>query len=71
MRCFAGGDGFRRAGYQDLAAAAAAFRPQVHNPVCGFNHVEVVFNHHDGIALIPELMQHFQQLLDIRKVPGR
>ena len=27
-----------------------------------------MLNHHDGVALIPELMQHVQQLLNIRKM---
>ena len=43
----------------DFPAAAAAFRPQVNNPVGGFNHIQIVFNHHNGIATIPQFMQHF------------
>ncbi|MNT46966.1 hypothetical protein D3C72_1836420 [compost metagenome] len=71
MRRFAVSHGFRRAGNQDLTAAAATFRPQVDNPVRGFNHVQVVLNHHDGISLIAQLMQHRQQLLNIGEVqPG-
>ena len=27
-----------------------------------------MLNHHDGVALIAQLVQHVQQLLDIRKV---
>lgn len=68
MRGFALGDGFRRTGDQDFAAAAAAFRAEIDNPVGSFNHIEVVLNHHDGIALIAQLVQDFQQLLDIGEV---
>lgn len=41
---------------------------EIDNPVGSFNHIEVVLNHHDGIALIAQLVQHFQQLLDIGEV---
>ncbi|MNP64894.1 hypothetical protein D3C76_1604330 [compost metagenome] len=60
MRGFALRDGFRGAGNQDFAAAAAAFRTEIDNPVRGFNHVQVVLNHHDSVALIAQLVQHVE-----------
>ncbi|STU80113.1 Uncharacterised protein [Klebsiella pneumoniae] len=33
--------------------------PRSDNPVGSFNHIEVVLNHHDGIALIAQLVQDF------------
>ena len=68
MRSFALRDGFWRSGDEDLAAATAAFRSQVDNPVSGFDHVEIVFNHHNGIALIAQFMQYVEQLLNIGEV---
>ena len=53
---------------RDLAAAAAAFRPQIDDPVGGLDHVQVMLDDHDGVALIAQLMQHRQQLLDIGEV---
>ena len=55
----------------DLAAAAAALRAQVHQPVGSFNHIKVVLDHDDRIALISEVVQHRQQLFDVMKMqPG-
>ena len=52
IRLVAGSDLLWRAGNQDFTAAAATFRAQVDNPVCGFNHIQIVFNYHYGIAVI-------------------
>lgn len=68
MRCFAVSHRFRGAGNEDFTAAATALWAEVDNPVGRLNDVQVMLNHHDGIALIPKLMQDFQQLLDIGKV---
>ncbi|CAD5880387.1 Uncharacterised protein [Escherichia coli] len=68
MRSFALCDGFWRTGDEDFAAPTAAFRPQVDNPVSGFDHVEIVLNYHNGIALIAQFMQYVEQLLNIGEV---
>ena len=62
------GDRFRGTGNEDLPAAASALRPKVNDPVSRLDDVQVVFNHHDGIALVAQLVQNFQQLLNIGKV---
>jgi|GEM_PF-2900095 len=59
---------FRRAGGDNLSAPRAALRPEVHYPIGGFYHIEVVLDHDYGIAVIPQPMQHGQQLLDIVKM---
>ncbi len=59
-------DLFRRTHRHHLSAAA--FRSQVHDPVGGLDHVYVAFDHHDGIASIPQFAQHFQQLFDVVEV---
>ena len=68
MRSFALCDGFWRTGDEDFAAPTAAFRSQVDNPVSGFDHVEIVLNYHNGIALIAQFMQYVEQLLNIGEV---
>ncbi len=59
------GDLFGGACRHHTAPAIAAFGPDVDDVVGGFHHVEVVFDHHDRIALIDQFMQHFQQLAHI------
>ena len=62
------GDVFRGAGSHDFAAAIAAFRAKVDDPVCGFNHFQIVLDDHHGIAMLDQFMQHFQQFGDIVKM---
>ena len=51
-----------------LAAACTAFGAHVDDPVGSLDHVQVVLNHHDGVALIAQLVEHIKQLLNIRKM---
>ena len=51
-----------------LSAARAAFGAHVDDPVSGFDHVQIVLNHHDGVARIAQLVQHLEQQLHIGKV---
>ena len=64
-------DRLRRTVGNDLATARAPFGPNVNNPISGFNDVEVVFNHHDGIACIAQLREYLEQQLDVGKVQAR
>ena len=64
-RSFFGGNLFRRACDDDFAAAVAAFRSQVDDPVRRLDH-----NH--GVASVPQPVQDLQELLDVVEVqPGR
>src|SRR6195256_4895696 len=58
-------DVFGRAPGDDFAAAVAAFGAEVDDPVGGFYHFEIVLDDHDGVALRYQLVQHFQQFLDV------
>jgi hypothetical protein len=49
-------------------ASRAAFGPHVDQPIGGFDDVEVVLDHHDGVARIAQLVQHLQQQRDVGKV---
>src|SRR5687767_14130961 len=49
-RAFGGRDLLRRAGDEDFAAALAALRTQVDDPVCRLDHVEVVLDDDDRVA---------------------
>ena len=56
-----GRDGFRRAHANHLTAASAAFRTHVDDPVGGLDDVQVVFDHHDGVTGVAQVLQHRQQ----------
>src|SRR6184192_2383585 len=59
------------AGGDDLAAAFTALRTQVYHPVGGLDDIEVVLDHHDGVALVAQAVQDMQQLLDVVEMqPG-
>ncbi len=65
------GHGLGRTLGHDPAAARAPFGPQVHDPVRRLDHVEIMLDHHHGIARGREALKHFQQLTDIVEVqPG-
>ncbi len=49
----------------------AAVGAQVHHPVGGLDHVQVVFDHNDGVAVVAQLVKYGQQVLDVVEVqPG-
>ena len=54
-----------------LAAAVAAFRPQVDDPVGGLDHLQIVLDHHHGVAGVDQLVQHFEQLGDVVEMQAR
>ncbi|MNT60026.1 hypothetical protein D3C72_1975830 [compost metagenome] len=56
-----GRDSFRRALRHDMAAAVAAFRAHVDQPVRRLDDVQVVFDDEHRIAGVDELVQHLQQ----------
>src|SRR5277367_286834 len=58
-------DLLRRALRDDLAAGVAAFRAHVDDPVGGFHDLEVVLDHNHRVALVDQLVQHFEQLRDV------
>src|SRR5690349_3644732 len=55
----------------DGAAAVAALRPEIDDPVRGLDHVEVVFDDDDGIAVVAQSVQHREQHFDVVEVQPR
>src|ERR671930_319330 len=55
----------RRAPTRQPAALLAAFGPHVDDPVGGLDDVEIVLDHDDGVALVDQRLQHFEQLPDV------
>ncbi len=58
----------RRALGDDPATGFAAFRPQIDQPVGALDHIQVVLDHHDRVALIDKSLQHCQQLEHVVEV---
>ena len=63
-----GGDIFGRAGDDDLSAVLARLGADVDDPVGRFDHVQIMFDHDDGIAEIDQPIQHVEELGDIGKM---
>src|SRR6185312_3908348 len=51
-----------RAAADQRAAAFAAFGAEIDDPVGGLDHIQVVLDADDGVALIAQAMEHVQQL---------
>ena len=64
----AGGDDVRGAGGDDLAALVAAVGAEVDDPVGGFDDVEIVFDDDDGVALVDEGVEDFEEFADVFEV---
>ena len=57
-----------RAGSHHLAAAGAGFGPHVDDPV-GLGHdVQIVFDHHHGVAGVDQPVQHVDEFLHVGHV---
>ena len=59
---------FRRAFGNNIAAAIAAFRAKIDNPIGGFDHIHIMFDHNDTITLLDEFLQNLQQLGNIMEM---
>ena len=59
---------FRRARRNHVAALLARLGPQVDHPVGRLDHVEIVLDHHDGVAQVDQPVEHVQQLGQIVEV---
>ena len=54
VRGFVFGYFLRRARGNDFTTAVTAFWSQVNDPISRFDHIEVVLNHHDGVAVVAQ-----------------
>ena len=59
---------FRRTGGKDFAATLTSLWAEVDDPVGCLDYVQVVLNHYDGIAVIGQTVQDFEQHFDILKM---
>ena len=57
-----------RALSNNLPAARATFRSKINEPVGGFDHIQVVLNHDNRIAVIAQSVEYGQQLANIFKM---
>ena len=52
---------FRSALKHNLTAVVTTFRPQINQPVCGFNHFQIVLDHQYGMTFVHQTVQNFEQ----------
>src|SRR5271155_2665473 len=52
----------------DTAALVAALGPEIYDPIRGLDHIEVVLDHDDRIALVAQTLQHDEQLCNVREM---
>ena len=65
---FAFGNRFRWPFGQDIAAAIAALRAQINDPVAGFYDLQIMFDDDHRIALIDQGMEDFQEFFSTLKI---
>src|ERR1035437_3051277 len=63
-----GGQVFGCAHTHHRAATGAAFGSQVNQPVGGLDHIQIVFYYHNRVAHIAQLVQDFEQQVDVGKM---
>ena len=68
VACRVCGDFFRRARYDDLSALLSSLWAQVDHVVGHLDHIRMVFDYHHGVALLDQLIEYAQQLLDVREM---
>src|SRR5690606_40835595 len=71
MRALLRRDRLGRARRDDLTAARAPFGPQIDDPVCRLDHVQVVLDDDYRIALIAQLVEHLEELRDVLEMQAR
>ena len=56
----------RGAGGDHITTAAAALRTQINDIICGFDHIQIVFNHQNRVAGIHQSLQDINQFMNVR-----
>ena len=59
------GDLFWSAGDQDLATLVTALRAEINNPVAATDHVKIVLDADDRVALVHQPLHHIHQLVHV------
>ena len=65
------GDHFGRALRHKISTPIATFWSHIDHPVGGFNHIEIVLNHHHRIARFDQLIQNAQEQSDVVEMQTR
>ena len=61
---------FRGTHHHDLAALIAPIRTEINDPVGTADHIKVVLDHQDGIALIHQALHHIHQSVKPLQIQG-
>ena len=68
VRLFVLGNDFGGSLFENRAAARAAFRAEVDDPVGRLDHVQIVFNDENRVARVHEAVQNLKQFFDVGEV---
>ena len=61
-------DLFRGAGADNISTSLPAFRAQINDMICNFDHIHIVFDDQNRVAPFNQTVQHFQEDFDVFKV---
>src|SRR5205085_2238810 len=64
-------DVFRWPPGDDLTATVATLRTKIDDPIRSLDDFEVMLDHHHGVTLIDQLVQHLEQFCDVVKMQPR
>ncbi len=59
------------AAHHDLTTLVAAFWTQIDDPVGAADHVKVVLDHQDRVALVDQALHHIHELVDVIEAQTR
>ena len=71
MRLLDLGHLFWRPRCNDFAAAGSTFRSQINDPIRSLNHVKIVLDHNDGVAIVSKPVKYLQQLGNVVEMQTR
>jgi hypothetical protein len=71
MTCLTPRNLFRRSFGNDSTTFIAGFRTQINHPIRAFDHIQVVFDDHHGMAGINEALKNLQQHANVVEVQAR
>jgi len=71
MRLLNPRDLLRRSGRDDFTAAVTSFRSEIDDPICGFDHLHIMFDHHEGMSAVYQALEQPQQYGNVVEVQSR
>src|SRR5215471_5211961 len=71
MRLLNPRDLLRRSGRDDFTAAVTSFGAEIDNPIGRFDHLHIMFDHHEGMSAVYQALEQPQQYGNVVEVQSR